>query len=116
MKMTTPIRPTMPAISPAATESAPRLGPTVRSSRIVSEAGSAPERSRIARLFASSTVKSPEICPVPPRIGSWMTGAEMTLPSSTMANGRPTFSDVTSPNRRAPEELNRKVTIGSLVR
>ena len=45
-----------------------------------------------------------------------MTGAEMTSSSSTIANGRPTFSWVTCANLRAPEVLNLKVTIGSLVR
>ena len=49
----------------------------------------------------------------PPRIGSRMTGALITLSSSTMANGLPTFSRVTSPKRRAPTESNRKLTTGS---
>ena len=63
-----------------------------------------------------STVKLPEICPEPPRIGSRITGAEITSLSSTIANGRPTFSCVTCAKRRAPLVLKRKVTIGSLVR
>ena len=50
------------------------------------------------------------------RIGSRITGAEITSLSSTMANGRPTFSCVACANLRAPEELKRKLTIGSLVR
>ena len=83
---------------------------------MVSGAGSAPARSRMARSLADSTVKLPEIWPDPPRIGSRMTGAEITSLSSTMANGRPTFSCVTCANLRAPDELKRKVTIGSLVR
>ena len=45
-----------------------------------------------------------------------MTGAEITLLSSTMANGLPTFCCVASANLRAPVELKRKLTIGSLVR
>ena len=74
---------------------APRPGPTVRSSMMVSGAGSAPARSRMARSLALCTVKLPEICPEPPRIGSRITGAEITSLSSTMANGLPTFSCVT---------------------
>ena len=69
----------------------------------------------MARLLADSTVKLPEIWPLPPRIGSRMTGAEMTSSSSTIANGRPTFSCVTCANLRAPEVLNLNDTIGSLV-
>ena len=83
---------------------------------MVSGAGSAPARSRIARSLADWTVKLPEICPEPPRIGSRITGAEITLLSSTMANGLPTFAWVASANLRAPDELKRKLTIGSLVR
>ena len=37
---------------------------------IVSGAGNAPARSKIARSFACCTVKLPEICPEPPVIGS----------------------------------------------
>ena len=83
---------------------------------IVSGAGSAPARSRIARSLALCTVKLPEICPEPPRIGSRITGAEITSLSSTMANGLPTFSCVTCANLRAPLVLKRNETIGSLVR
>ena len=75
----------------------------------VSLAGSAPERSSTARSLARCTVKLPLICPVPPRIGSRMTGAEITLSSSTMAKGRPTFSWVTLPKRLAPAASKRKV-------
>ncbi len=66
--------------------------------------------------MAACTVKLPEICPWPPVIGSRITGAEITLPSSTMAKGCPTFSVVASANLREPELLNLKFTIGSLVR
>ena len=83
---------------------------------MVSGAGSAPARSRMARSLACWTVKLPEIWPEPPRIGSRMTGAEITSLSSTIANGRPTFSCVACAKRRAPLLLKRKVTIGSLVR
>ena len=70
----------------------------------------------MARSLALCTVKLPEICPEPPRIGSRITGAEITWLSSTMANGLPTFCCVVSANLRAPEVLKRKETIGSLVR
>ena len=49
------------AMRPARIESEPRLGPTVRSSTMVSFAGRAPERSTMARSLASCTVKLPEI-------------------------------------------------------
>ena len=55
----------------------------------VNGAGNAPARSRMERSFADSTVKLPEIWPEPPMIGSRITGAEITLLSSTMANGPP---------------------------
>ena len=84
----------------------------MRSSTTVSLAGSAPARSRIARLLASSTVKLPVIWPVPPVIGERMTGAEITLPSSTMANGRPTFSDVTWPNFCAAAQIEAESDVG----
>ncbi len=51
---------------PLAIESAPRPRPTVRSSMMVSGAGSAPARIRIARSLALCTVKLPEIWPEPP--------------------------------------------------
>ena len=101
-----------PAILPAWIESAPRSGPTVLSSRILSGAGSAPARSTTARSLASATEKRPVIWPEPPRIGSRMTGALTTLPSSTIANGRLTLAWVVSPNRLAPAESKRNVTDG----
>ena len=76
---------------------------------MVSGAGNAPARSRMARSFACCTVKLPEICPEPPRIGSRITGAEITLLSSTMANGLPTFSWVASANLRAPDRIEAEV-------
>ena len=82
----------------------------------MSLAGSAPARSKTARLSACSTVKLPVIWPEPPVIGPRMRGAEMTLPSSTMANGRPTLSEVTWPKRWPPRRLKRKLTSGSPVR
>ena len=116
MKPATASVPIMPAVSPAAMESAPSEGPTVRSSTIVSLVGSAPERSWTARLFAVSTEKLPEIWPEPPRMGSRMTGAERTLLSRTMAKGAPTLSFVNRPNLRAPDWLKRKEMMGSFVR
>ena len=67
-------------------------------------------------IVGACTVKLPEIWPEPPRIGSRITGAEITSLSSTMANGLPTFSCVTWAKRRAPLLLKRKLTIGSPVR
>ena len=52
--------------------------------------------------------------PEPPRIGSRMRGAEITLSSSTIANGRPTFSCVIRPNFLAPALSKRKLTTGWL--
>src|SRR5580698_2848400 len=75
MNTTTRMAPAMEACTPARIESAPRPGPTTRCSITVSFAGSAPARSRIARLLADSTVKLPEIWPEPPVIGSRITGA-----------------------------------------
>ena len=57
---------------------------------------------RMARSLALSTVKLPEICAEPPRIGSLMLGAESTTSSRMIANGLPTFSWVTRAKRRAP--------------
>ncbi|MNL62718.1 hypothetical protein D3C87_1867660 [compost metagenome] len=61
-------------------------------------------------------MKLPLIWPLPPMIGSRMTGAVKTLPSSTIAKGRPTLSRVISANCRAPSESKVNETIGSLVR
>ena len=52
--------------------------------------------------------------PLPPRIGSRITGALITLLSSTIAKGLPTFSRVASPKRRAPAASNLKLTTGWL--
>jgi hypothetical protein len=68
----------------------------------------------MARLLADSTVKSPEIMPEPPVMGSRMTGAETTSLSSTIAKGRPTFSWVARASRRVPAALNRKRMTGCL--
>src|SRR3954447_22593141 len=77
--------------------------------------GSEPARSSIATLFASSRVKLPEIWPEPPVMGSRITGAEITLPSSTMANGFAIFSWVMWAKRRVPRPLKGNEPIGSFV-
>ena len=66
-------------------ESCPKLGPMVRTSMTFNLTGSAPERSRIARLLASSRDLLPVITALPPVIGSLTTGAVNTSPSSRMA-------------------------------
>jgi len=73
---------------------------------MVSGAGSAPARNSKARSLALCTVKLPVMTPDPPVIGSLMTGAEITLLSSTMAKRLWTFSRVASAKRRAPVESN----------
>ncbi len=103
MSAETAAKPTMPAVLPASIESAPRLGPTERSSMIERAAGRAPDRSKSESLFTSSWLKLPVICPRPPGISERITGAEMTLLSRTMAKGLPIFSRVTRAKRcRAP--------------
>ena len=57
-------------------------------------------------------VKLPLIWPRPPMIGSLMTGAEITLSSSTIAKGRPTLSRVMEAKRSAPTPSKRKETTG----
>jgi len=74
MKASTATTPTMLATSPAAMESAPRPGPTVRSSRIFSGAGKAPARSSRASCLADSCVKEPRMMPEPPQMASVMRG------------------------------------------
>ena len=74
-RKTAAAEPTM-AIIPWRMESAPSDGPTVRSSRMVTGAGSAPARSTMARSRASSTVNCPVMTARPPGIRSLMRGAE----------------------------------------
>ncbi|GAA0002854.1 hypothetical protein BRDID11002_28550 [Bradyrhizobium diazoefficiens] len=69
----------------------------------------------MATLLASSRVKLPEIWPEPPVMGSRITGAEITLSSSTIAKGLPTFSEVMWAKRRVPRPLKRNEAIGSFV-
>jgi hypothetical protein len=79
---------------------------------MVSGAGSAPARSSAARSDVSWTVKLPLIWPAPPVIGSRMTGALRTLPSSTIAKGLPTFACVIAAKVLAPALSSRNDTIG----
>ena len=111
----TAAKPIIAAIFPALIESAPKSGPTDRSSNIINGAGSAPALRSIANSFASSDVKPPDIWPEPPRIASLITGALTTLSSSIIAKGFPTFCCVTLPNwglkqdrQEIAGEINRK--------
>jgi hypothetical protein len=54
--------------------------------------------------------KLPVICPEPPVMACWMTGAVITWLSSTMAKRLPTFLEVMSPKVMAPRVSNLKVT------
>ena len=101
---------------PARMASAPNSGPTVRSSTMVSGAGRAPARSSTERSLAVRTVKEPLICPWPPVMGSRITGALITLSSSTMAKGRPTLARVISAKRLVPVPSKVKFTTHSPVR
>ena len=100
------------AMIPSRMESAPSSGPTVRSSTTVSSTGSLPERSEMASWSAVSTVKLPDICACPPRIGSLMFGAEMTTLSRMIANGLPTFCWVTRAKRWLPVPSKVMLTTG----
>ncbi len=84
----------MQASRPASMLSCPSSGPIVRSSRKVSSAGSAPARSSTARSVDSSTEKLPVMMPDPPGMWLWITGAEITSSSRTIAKGEPMFSAV----------------------
>ena len=64
MKTMTASIPTMAAITPWWIDARPRLGPTVRVSRVSIEAGRAPVRSISERLSTSPLVKVPVIRPV----------------------------------------------------
>ena len=101
---------------PARIESAPRLGPIVRSSTMVSLAGSEPARSRMARSLArSATVKLPLIWPEPPRIGC---GSPAPRSPCRRARWRTAGRHWPASPRRtcgAPAVDRRKLTTGSLV-
>ncbi len=99
--------PTAREIAPVRMASAPSSAPTVFCCSIFSGAGRAPARSRMARLLALSEVKLPVIWPLPVVMALWMVGAEMILPSRTMAKRWPMLLLVVSPNRLAPWALKR---------
>jgi hypothetical protein len=71
--------------------------------------GQRPGPQQRRQVPASCTVKLPEIWPEPPVIGSRITGALSTLPSSTMAKGRPTLASVMAANSRAPGAVEAEV-------
>ena len=105
---------------PRAMLSAPKLGPTVRSSTISIGAASAPARSNSAVSVASSVFILPLICTRPPPISSRITGAVTISPlpfsNRIMAMRLPTFSRVASLNLRAPTASRLMCTAGSLLR
>ena len=67
----------------------------------------------MAKLFADSFVKLPDICPLPPVIASLITGAVINAPSKTIANLTPTLSDVICANKSEPSLLKENATTGS---
>ena len=71
--------------------SAPRSAPTVRSSMMVSVAGSAPERSSSACSWVCWVVNWPVMMPLPPQIALCTTGALMISLSSWIASRLPMF-------------------------
>ena len=107
--------PSSDAWMPSRIESAPSDGPIERSSSSTSGIGSAPERSWIAVLFASSRVKSPVISPRRP-ILLWITGAVITLPSMIAASRWPMFAPVKSRKTFAPSAFHWNVMSGRLRR
>lgn len=82
----TSARPIAPASRPACSWSVPSAAVTVVTLCSWKESGSAPYDSMLARLWASSCVKLPEIWAWPP-VMDWLTvGLETTWPSRTMPN------------------------------
>ncbi len=120
MKIDRTMKPYMTDLKPLSMFSAPRDGPTVRSSTISIGAASAPARISSATSLASRVVMRPLICTRPPPISSRITGAVITsaLPfsTSTIAMRLPTFSRVTSLKMLAPAPSRLTCTAGSLVR
>ena len=112
MKRTTRAPPTSMDIRPVRTESAPRVGPTVRSSIILTGAGKEPARKAMARSVASSRVKCPVITALPPEIRSWILGAEYTFLSRTMASRLLILAPVIRSKILAPLRLNSMPTWG----
>ena len=102
----------MAAVLPCSIESRPSEGPTVRSSMISTSAGSAPARSTMARSLASSWVPLPVMMPRPSLILLWMTGAEYTDSSRTMAMRSPMCAPVMRLKSRTPSSVVEKLTMG----
>jgi len=97
-------------LKPFSIESFPREGPTVLSSMILTGAGRAPALRTMARSRASSVVKRPVIWAFPPDILSWITGAELTFLSSTMASLFFIFCPVSCSKSLAPLASNERET------
>ena len=72
--------------------------------------GAGAQEDREPRRFLG--VKLPVMIPEPPAMCAWITGAEITWLSSTMAKGLPMFSRGVLAERRAARGLKRKVTAG----
>ena len=87
-------KPIIKEIAPEFIESWPKSGPTVRSSTISRGVGSAPDLNNKAKSVASWKLKSPEIIPLPPVIGSLIEGALIIWLSNTMAILLPTLFKV----------------------
>src|SRR6478672_667712 len=109
--MTTRIRPIRPASRPRWSCSLPRVGLTCSCVCGLNDIGRAPNFSWSARVLALVSVKLPVMLAVPPVIALWVTGADSTWLSSTMANwlrgaGSATSREVTSPNFWVPAPSN----------
>ena len=102
-------------IDPDLIESSPKSGPTVLSSRMIKGAGRAPDLRSRAKSVADWKVKFPEICPLPPKIGSLICGALIILLSKIIANLCPTYFVVALPNFLAPTLSSVKLTVVSPV-
>src|SRR4051794_12815054 len=76
----------MPATMPARSWSLPRVADTLLTSEMSNASGSAPYFRTLARSVAVCCVKLPEICAAPPGIAVLTEGAEIDLPSRTIAN------------------------------
>ncbi len=120
MNAATMMKPIFVELKPRVILSAPRLGPTVRSSMISIGAASAPARSSSEVSWASALLMLPLICTRPPPISSRMTGAVTISPlpfsNRMIAMRLPTFSRVASLNFLAPTLSRLMLTVGSLVR
>ena len=82
----TKMKPIIKAFFPASTESNPKLGPTVLSSKTLIGAGNEPALNKTAKSLAALAEKFPLIFPCPPVIGSLICGALTTLLSKSIAS------------------------------